>query len=57
MSFVKSVPKGTNIISTKWVFLIKRDKNSNISKFKARLVARGFRQKFSIDFELTYSPN
>jgi len=56
MSFVKSVPKGTNIISTKWVFLIKRDKNSNISKF-ARLVARGFRQKFSIDFELTYLPN
>ena len=56
MSFVKSVPKGTNIISTKWVFSIKRDKNNNIIKFKARLVARGFRQKFGIDFVLTYTP-
>ena len=56
MSFVRHVPKGTNIISTKWVFSIKRDKNNNIIKFKARLVARGFRQKFGIDFEITYSP-
>ena len=37
-------------------FSIKRDSNGNISHYKARLVARGFRQKKGIDFQLTYSP-
>ena len=56
MEFVKTVPKGKTIISTKWIFSIKKDSNNKIYKFKARLVARGFRQKYGIDFELTYSP-
>ena len=54
--FVKKVPVGKTVISTKWVFTIKRDSNNNISKYKARIVARGFRQKRGIDFELTFSP-
>jgi len=56
MTFVKTVPKDRKIVSTKWVFSIKRDENNNITKFKARLVARGFSQIFGIDFDLTYSP-
>jgi len=54
---VKSVPKGTNIISPKWVFKYKYDLNGNLAKRKARLVARGFTQKESIDFDETFSPN
>ena len=56
MQFVKEVPKDRKIISTKWVFTIKRDENNNITKYKARLVARGFTQIFGTDFDLTYSP-
>jgi len=53
---LKSIPKGVNIVSCKWVFKYKRDFNGNILVRKARLVARGFTQKFSIDYLLTFSP-
>ena len=52
----KKVPRNKNIISTKWVFSVKRDSNGKVSRYKARLVARGFRQKKGIDYQLTYSP-
>ena len=35
-------PKGVNIVSNKWVFKIKRLPNSQIDRYKARLVAREF---------------
>jgi len=56
MTYVRNIPKGQNIISTKWVFTTKTDEDNNIIKFKARLVARGFSQKEGVDFDLTYSP-
>ena len=55
MTFVKHILKNKNLITTKWVFATKKDAN-NIIKYKARLVARGFKQKYGIDYELTYSP-
>jgi hypothetical protein len=53
---IKSIPKGVNIVSCKWVFKYKWDFNGNILVRKARLVARGFTQKFGIDYLLTFSP-
>jgi len=46
--------KKKNIISSKWVFANKYNGEYIITKRKARLVARGFRQRRGID--LTYSP-
>lgn len=49
-------PVGENMISSKWVFRIKFNSRGELERFKARLVARGFSQRFGIDFEETYSP-
>ena len=56
MEYIPTVPKGKTIITNKWIFSVKKDSNNKIYKFNLRLVARGFCQKYGIDFELTYSP-
>lgn len=52
-SEVKSVPKGNQVINTKWVFKLKQCPDGSI-QHKARLVARGFEQKLE-DSEV-YTP-
>nr|CCA14423.1 putative polyprotein [Albugo laibachii Nc14] len=45
-----------NIIGCKWIFTIKRDEKEKIQRYKARLVAQGFRQIPGVDFKESYSP-
>jgi len=45
---VEHIPKGTILISCKWVFKYKHDENGNITKRKVRLV-------FRIDYLYTFS--
>lgn len=54
-SLVPPVPN-TNVIDCKWVYRLKRDKDGAISRYKARFVAKGFRQQPGIDFKETFSP-
>jgi hypothetical protein len=49
-------PQGTNLISTKWVFTVKIKNDGTLDRFKARLVARGFSQLYSIDYFETFTP-
>jgi hypothetical protein len=37
-------PGGVNLVTTKWVFLVKLNLDGSVERFKARLVARGFSQ-------------
>lgn len=49
-------PKTEPVISCKWVYKIKRDHSGNILKYKSRLVARGFTQKYGVNYFDTYAP-
>ena len=42
-------------LTTRWVFKRKTDRDKNII-FRARLVVKGFEQKYGIDFSETYAP-
>ena len=50
------LPAGRKPIRTRWVLKVKENEDGTVSKFKARLVARGFLQVPGIDFTLTYAP-
>jgi hypothetical protein len=45
-----SLPSGTNIIPVKWVYKIKTDKNGVVTKYKARITPKGFKQKHGVDY-------
>nr|GEY78479.1 uncharacterized mitochondrial protein AtMg00810-like isoform X2 [Tanacetum cinerariifolium] len=45
----------TNVVDSKWVYRLKRDKTGAITRYKARFVAKGFRQQPVIDFYETFS--
>ena len=50
------LPPGRKAISCRWVFKVKHDENGKIDRFKGRLVAKGFLQKFGVEFDETFSP-
>lgn len=53
---VARLPVDKDCVESKWIFKLKRDANGQIARYKARLVARGFKQKESIDYTQTYAP-
>jgi len=42
-------------VGSKWVFVCKRNENNEVVRYKARLVAQGFTQRYNIYFDETYS--
>ncbi|XP_058840954.1 uncharacterized protein LOC131696432 [Topomyia yanbarensis] len=50
------LPAGKQLIDNKWVFKMKKNSDGVVERYKARLVARGFKQRLRFDFTETYSP-
>ena len=52
---IETPPSGARVLGGRWVFDIKRGPDGEITRYKARWVAQGFRQVEGIDFFESYS--
>ena len=53
---VQETPEGITPVGCRWVFVRKRNEKGAVTRYKARLVAQGFTQRYGLDYEETYSP-
>ena len=50
-----SMPENRQVITGRWCFKLKKDRNGQILKYKARWVAHGFKQEEGVDFVETFA--
>lgn len=50
------IPEGPHLVDCRWVYTIKHKPDGTIERYKTRLVAKGFSQKYDIDYVKTFAP-
>jgi hypothetical protein len=50
-----ALPKDKKAIGCNWVYKVKHNVDGSVSRYKTRLVTKGYAQTYGIDYEETYS--
>ena len=50
------LPEGKTAIGCKWVYKAKTDEHGVVTRYKARLVAQGYSQKYGEDYDEVFAP-
>ena len=49
------LPKGKKTVGYRWIFIVKLNLDGSINRYKAWLVAKGYTQKYEVDYEDTFA--